>query len=320
MSGERVSSRVAERLKAEKQRDEEKRSLELKLRKERFELQRELISTTINDLHANFETVHDQDFDLSDYYPEACSFFGRGYPFFRQLKHNLYCGMSVPKCEEPENIPLCCCTPDSGCNESCQNRLLYMYELLLAYLCMCFTNSFHAVDRECGFGYCPSLGRCSRKRVISKSTEGDRQYIETVNRASVQGNGQLSYCSNTTIQRQEFVLVEVYPTDHCGYGLRVQRDIDEGTIIIEYLGKVITADECRRLIKEEYEEGDDFYFACLGGGLLLDARDAGSLARFANHSCEPSCELQKWSVLGNVLKRLTHIIGFAHNPIFFPSR
>lgn len=32
---------------------------------------------------------------------------------------------------------------------------------------------------------------------------------------------------------------------------------------------------------------------------MLDAKNMGSVARFANHSCEPNCELQKWSVLGN---------------------
>lgn len=31
---------------------------------------------------------------------------------------------------------------------------------------------------------------------------------------------------------------------------------------------------------------------------MLDAKRMGSVARFANHSCEPNCDLQKWSVLG----------------------
>jgi [histone H3]-lysine4 N-trimethyltransferase ASH1L len=45
-------------------------------------------------------------------------------------------------------------------------------------------------------------------------------------------------------------------------------------------------------------EHEDFYFASLGGGLMLDAKRMGSVARFANHSCAPNCDLQKWSVLG----------------------
>lgn len=45
-------------------------------------------------------------------------------------------------------------------------------------------------------------------------------------------------------------------------------------------------------------EHEDFYFASLGGGLMLDAKKMGSAARFANHSCNPNCVLQKWNVLG----------------------
>jgi hypothetical protein len=38
----------------------------------------------------------------------------------------------------------------------------------------------------------------------------------------------------------------------------------------------------------------------LGEGLMIDAKFMGSLARFANHSCYPSCKLQKWRVKGDV--------------------
>jgi SET domain-containing protein len=47
-----------------------------------------------------------------------------------------------------------------------------------------------------------------------------------------------------------------------------------------------------------YKDGDDFYFMSLGDGLMLDAKPMGSIARFANHNCDPNCELQKWNVLG----------------------
>ena len=56
-----------------------------------------------------------------------------------------------------------------------------------------------------------------------------------------------------------------------------------------------------RILFVLYLECDDFYFASLGGGLMLDAKHMGSVARFANHSCEPNCELQKWSVLGTLI-------------------
>jgi hypothetical protein len=71
------------------------------------------------------------------------------------------------------------------------------------------------------------------------------------------------------------------------------------TILCEYLGEVITSDDCKRRITG-YEKNEDFYFAGLGEGLVLDAKNCGSVARFANHSCNPSCELQKWTVLGEI--------------------
>lgn len=105
------------------------------------------------------------------------------------------------------------------------------------------------------------------------------------------------YCANAVIQAKRFPQTEVFRTALCGFGLRVSEAVSEGTILGEYLGEVITAEECLDRIMQ-YDEGDDFYFASLQSGLVLDAKAAGSTARFANHSCDPSCELQKWSVCG----------------------
>ncbi len=71
----------------------------------------------------------------------------------------------------------------------------------------------------------------------------------------------------------------------------------ENTIIVEYLGEVITADECATRMSQ-YSAADAFYFAHLSGDLMLDAKNMGSVARFANHSCNPSCLLQRWTVCG----------------------
>jgi len=32
---------------------------------------------------------------------------------------------------------------------------------------------------------------------------------------------------------------------------------------------------------------------------MIDAGPSGNLARFMNHSCQPNCETQKWTVLGD---------------------
>ena len=36
----------------------------------------------------------------------------------------------------------------------------------------------------------------------------------------------------------------------------------------------------------------------LGGGLVIDAHREGSECRFVNHSCDPNCEMVKWTVDG----------------------
>ena len=59
-----------------------------------------------------------------------------------------------------------------------------------------------------------------------------------------------------------------------------------------------------------YREYDDFYFMSLGNGLMLDAKPMGSNARFANHSCDPNCVLQKWNVMGE-----TRLVIVAAKPI-----
>ena len=73
-------------------------------------------------------------------------------------------------------------------------------------------------------------------------------------------------------------------------------------MLCEYRGEVIDKDECtqRLHMKAAGRNGDPgaVYYAALGGDLILDAERMGSVARFANHSCEPNCLLETWSVLG----------------------
>ena len=102
----------------------------------------------------------------------------------------------------------------------------------------------------------------------------------------------LEYCNNMVIQRAFFPITEAFYTGFRGHGLRILEDVSENTIVSEYLGEVITTEECRKRM-QSYVETDDFYFASLGGGLMLDAKLMGSSARFANHSCEPTCK-RRW--------------------------
>lgn len=104
-------------------------------------------------------------------------------------------------------------------------------------------------------------------------------------------------CGNCSITTQAFPRTEVISTPGRGYGLILLEPVPEGTIICEYMGEVISsADMLSRM--RDYTSEDHFYFASLGSGLYLDASKMGSFARFANHSCEPSCRMERWTVKG----------------------
>lgn len=195
---------------------------------------------------------------------------------YKELDANNYRGKSACRrgIDDDDEAQLCACTPETGClPDKCQNRLMMMYgsypfiPSILHLINIAYHGSCHELFcRECPLGSCPSQSA-------------------------------LNYCANTIIQRKAFPRTEVFYAQSCGLGLRLLEDVPRNAIIIEYLGDVITPEECEERMAR-YEMKDNFYFASLGDGLLLDAKPAGSRARFANHSCDPTCQLQKWTVLG----------------------
>eukprot|EP00730_Choanoeca_flexa_P003153 TRINITY_DN11309_c0_g1_i3.p1 TRINITY_DN11309_c0_g1~~TRINITY_DN11309_c0_g1_i3.p1 ORF type:complete len:1540 (+),score=400.41 TRINITY_DN11309_c0_g1_i3:253-4620(+) len=107
-------------------------------------------------------------------------------------------------------------------------------------------------------------------------------------------------CSNRRFQRREWCPnLKVFPTAHKGWGVQATDHIPKGTFILEYVGEVMTVDQYAERVATEYEGARD-HFHCLNldGGLVIDAGQTGSDARFLNHSCEPNCVIEKWSVLG----------------------
>ena len=54
-----------------------------------------------------------------------------------------------------------------------------------------------------------------------------------------------------------------------------------------------------------------FYMMELGQGLIIDARDRGTVARLINSSCDPNAESQKWhdAGTGGVSPRLVHVLS-----------
>lgn len=106
-------------------------------------------------------------------------------------------------------------------------------------------------------------------------------------------------CRNQKIQRHEVAPgVERFMTTDKGWGVRTKMAISKGTYILEYVGEVVTEREFKDRMGTIYLNDIHHYCLHLDGGLVIDGHRMGSDGRFVNHSCQPNCEMQKWSVNG----------------------
>ncbi|XP_050336751.1 histone-lysine N-methyltransferase ash1 [Bactrocera neohumeralis] len=106
-------------------------------------------------------------------------------------------------------------------------------------------------------------------------------------------------CRNQKIQRHEVAPgVERFMTTDKGWGVRTKMPIVKGTYILEYVGEVVTEREFKDRMGTIYLNDTHHYCLHLDGGLVIDGHRMGSDGRFVNHSCQPNCEMQKWSVNG----------------------
>ncbi|KAH8373440.1 hypothetical protein KR009_006870 [Drosophila setifemur] len=118
-------------------------------------------------------------------------------------------------------------------------------------------------------------------------------------------------CRNQKIQRHEVAPgVERFMTVDKGWGVRTKLPISKGTYILEYVGEVVTEREFKHRMASIYLNDTHHYCLHLDGGLVIDGQRMGSDCRFVNHSCEPNCEMQKWSVNG-----LSRMVLFAKRTI-----
>ncbi|KAI9927971.1 hypothetical protein MW887_002823 [Aspergillus wentii] len=91
--------------------------------------------------------------------------------------------------------------------------------------------------------------------------------------------------------------VEVIKTSDRGYGVRSNRTFEPNQIIVEYTGEIVTQNECERRMRSVYKNNECYYLMYFDQNMIIDAT-RGSIARFVNHSCEPNCRMEKWTVAG----------------------
>ncbi|KAH8243185.1 hypothetical protein KR032_005238, partial [Drosophila birchii] len=104
-------------------------------------------------------------------------------------------------------------------------------------------------------------------------------------------------CENQMFEMRKTPLMEVVYMNERGFGLVCREPIAQGDFVIEYVGEVINhAEFQQRMLQKQRDRDENYYFLGVEKDFIIDAGPKGNLARFMNHSCEPNCETQKWTV------------------------
>ncbi|KHN83817.1 Histone-lysine N-methyltransferase SETD2 [Toxocara canis] len=105
-------------------------------------------------------------------------------------------------------------------------------------------------------------------------------------------------CSNRRLHNKEYAKVEVFYAGIKGWGLRACEPLEPGRFIMEYVGEVISAEEMRRRGRRYGRDPKHVhhYLMALKNGAVIDATVRGNISRFINHSCDPNCRSEKWTV------------------------
>jgi hypothetical protein len=108
-------------------------------------------------------------------------------------------------------------------------------------------------------------------------------------------------CLNRRFQKRVYPSMEVARTNGRGWGLYIKDDVKQGNFIIEYVGELITMEEFKQRSNDSAKKDieTNFYYMTMDSSRMIDAGPKGNSARFMNHSCNPNCETQKWTVNGD---------------------
>lgn len=105
-------------------------------------------------------------------------------------------------------------------------------------------------------------------------------------------------CSNKRFQSHKTSdytkVVGVQPYPGRGFGLQSKTEISKNSFIMEYRGEVINTETLIRRMDTIYLHAKNHYFLTYGPNEVIDGHRKGTIARFANHSCDPNCHIEKW--------------------------
>jgi len=111
-------------------------------------------------------------------------------------------------------------------------------------------------------------------------------------------------------------------------GLNASNNINKGTRIIQYVGKLITKKETEK--NPKFNNGKDIYLFNINNRYDLDGDFNWNIARLINHSCNPNCKVEGdgyevWvTSIKNIKKNeeLTYDYGFGYDSDYkqFPCK
>ncbi|KYQ92214.1 SET domain-containing protein [Tieghemostelium lacteum] len=139
---------------------------------------------------------------------------------------------------------------------------------------------------------------------FEQGDDGDNCGEECLNRKSfyecIDGHCDLNeQCQNQRFQRKQYADLHPFSAGPKGWGLKTKQPIKKDQFVVEYCGEVISKNTCMdRMTAAENEKF--FYFLTLDSKECIDATNKGNISRFINHSCDPNCRTQKWTVKGEM--------------------
>ncbi|KAE9058559.1 hypothetical protein PF007_g31257 [Phytophthora fragariae] len=106
-------------------------------------------------------------------------------------------------------------------------------------------------------------------------------------------------CSNQQMQDDRNALLSVKNLSHKGMSLFASEQILPGAFVCQYTGEIIRSSTYRRR-EMELNGVTNYYGMAINNNEVIDARAFGGIARFANHSCQPNCVVERWDVNGEI--------------------
>uniref|UniRef100_V5F133 Histone-lysine N-methyltransferase n=2 Tax=Kalmanozyma brasiliensis (strain GHG001) TaxID=1365824 RepID=V5F133_KALBG len=109
-----------------------------------------------------------------------------------------------------------------------------------------------------------------------------------------------SNCTNISLGRRPSIKTTTAYYGRRGFGLKTLEPIKQDDFIDEYRGEVIDLSEAGKRVTEEYKATGNYYLLDYdsAAGELLDGGRKGNITRFANHSCDPNCRIEKFIICG----------------------